>query len=103
MTEPPAWDETNSETFITLGRVYTPRRDELLATFLDLIPYSEDEEFTGVELGPGSGWLFEGILARFPRARMIGLDGSEAMRRTTAEVLAPYGDRASVRPFRLEE
>ena len=99
----PMWNEEESERFITLGRVYTPRRDEILATFLDLIPAAPDEPFTGAELGTGAGWLTEGILRRFPNARMIGLDGSEAMRQTTARLLAPYGDRFEVRPFRLEE
>jgi tRNA (cmo5U34)-methyltransferase len=99
----PMWNEEDSERFITLGRVYTPRRDEILETFLDLIPAKPDEPFTGVELGTGAGWLTEGILRRFPRARMIGLDGSEAMRQTTARLLAPFSDRFEVRPFRLEE
>lgn len=99
----PAWSEENSRTFITLGRAYTPRRDELLETFLDLIPYGEDEPFTGVELGTGSGWLTEGILRRFSRACMVGLDGSAAMRETAARLLAPFGERFAVAPFRLEE
>lgn len=99
----PAWDEANSRTFIDYGRVYTPRRDELLETFLDLIPFAADEFFTGVELGTGAGWLTEGILCRFPRARMLGLDGSAAMREATAHLLAPFGDRVEIAPFRLEE
>lgn len=99
----PVWSEDDSQTFITLGRAYTPRRDELLETFLDLIPYGEEDAFTGVELGTGSGWLTDGILRRFPRARMVGLDGSDAMRATTAQLLAPYGDRFTGAPFRLEE
>ena len=99
----PFWDEETSEHFITLGRVYTPRRDEILETFLDLIPAEPDEPFTGAELGTGAGWLTEGILKRFPNARMIGLDGSEAMRQTTSRLLAPFGERFDVRPFQLEE
>lgn len=99
----PAWSEEDSERFITLGRIYTPRRDEILAAFLDLIPAEPAEPFTGVELGIGAGWLTEGILRRFPNARMVGFDGSDAMRATAARLLASYGDRAEIRPFRLEE
>jgi tRNA (cmo5U34)-methyltransferase len=99
----PAWSEDDSARFITLGRVYTPRREEILQTFLDLIPATEDEAFVGAELGTGAGWLTDGILRRYPRARMIGFDGSEAMRKTTSRLLAPFGDRAEIRPFRLEE
>jgi SAM-dependent methyltransferase len=97
------WSEDDSARFITLGRVYTPRREELLETFLDLIPFAETESLIGVELGTGAGWLSEGILRRFPRSRMIGLDGSESMRETTARLLAPFGERSEIRPFRLEE
>jgi tRNA (cmo5U34)-methyltransferase len=101
--ERPRWQEEDSARFIDLGRIYTPRRDELLTAFLDLIPAAEDAVFTGVELGTGAGWLTEGILRRYPNATMIGLDGSEAMRRETAARLAPFGARAAIRPFRLEE
>jgi tRNA (cmo5U34)-methyltransferase len=102
-TATPGWDEANSRTFIELGRVYTPRRDELLTTFLDLVPFAETEAFTGVELGTGSGWLTAGILRRFPHARMIGLDGSAAMREAAAKLLAPFAGRVEIAPFRLED
>jgi SAM-dependent methyltransferase len=98
----PAWSEDDSARFITLGRIYTPRREELLDAFLDLIPAGEDEEFSGVELGVGAGWLTEGILRRFPNARMTGFDGSAAMRQASARLLAPFGDRVELLPFRLE-
>jgi tRNA (cmo5U34)-methyltransferase len=96
------WSESDSARFITLGRVYTPRRDEILQTFLELIPATEDDAFVGAELGTGAGWLTEGILRRYPNARMIGFDGSVAMRQTAAKLLAPFGERAEIRPFRLE-
>jgi SAM-dependent methyltransferase len=99
----PIWEESDSARFIDLGRIYTPRRDELRDAFLDLIPAKTDEAFTGVELGTGQGWLTEAILRRYPNARMIGLDGSETMLRATAETLSPYPGRYELRPFRLEE
>ncbi len=97
------WDEASSAVFIDRGRVYTPRREEIAGVFCDLIPAGEEDAFCGAELGTGTGWLSEAILSRYPRARMIGLDGSEAMRAETAKTLARFGDRAEVRPFRLEE
>ena len=107
MSEPgagaPRWQESDSARFIDLGRVYTPRRDELRDAFLDLVPAAIDEAFAGVDVGMGQGWLTEAILSRFPRAWMIGLDGSPAMRRAAADLLAPFGDRVELRPFRLEE
>jgi tRNA (cmo5U34)-methyltransferase len=97
------WSEADSQRFIELGRVYTPDRDEIRDTILDLLPVSADEPFLAVELAVGAGWLSEAILARFPRARVLGLDGSPAMLRETAARLRPYGGRVELRPFRLED
>jgi tRNA (cmo5U34)-methyltransferase len=99
----PAWQESDSAHFIDLGRIYTPRRDELRDAFLDLIPAEADDAFIGVEIGTGQGWLTAAILKRFPAARMIGLDGSETMLRATEAALAPYPGRFELRPFRLED
>jgi putative PIN family toxin of toxin-antitoxin system len=97
------WQESDSARFIDLGRIYTPRRDELRDAFLDLIPAEAGDRFTGVEIGTGQGWLTEAILRRFSAARMIGLDGSETMLRATEATLAPYPGRFEVRAFRLED
>jgi tRNA (cmo5U34)-methyltransferase len=97
------WQESDSAHFIDLGRIYTPRRDELRDAFLDLIPAETDDAFAGVEIGTGQGWLTAAILERFPAARMIGLDGSETMLRATAATLAPYPGRFELRSFRLED
>lgn len=99
----PQWQESDSRTFIDLGRIYTPRRDELAEAFLDAIPAAPEEPFTGAELGSGAGWLTAAILDRFEAARMIALDGSAEMRAETARAIARYGERGEVRPFRLEE
>jgi tRNA (cmo5U34)-methyltransferase len=101
--QPVAWQESDSAHFIDLGRIYTPRRDELRDAFLDLIPAEADEAFTGVEIGTGQGWLTAAILRRFPAARMIGLDGSETMLRATEATLAVYPGRFELRSFRLED
>ncbi len=99
----PAWGEADSRLFIERGRVYTPRRDEMAATLLDLIPAEADESFLAVELGFGAGWLSAALLARFPQARVLGLDGSPAMLDAARQTLAPYTDRVELRPFRLED
>lgn len=99
----PAWSEENSRHFIELGRVYTPSRDEIQETILDLIPAQASDSFLAVELGVGGGWLSAAILERFPAARVLGLDGSAEMLRETAERLRPFAGRFELRPFRLEE
>lgn len=97
------WSEADSQRFIELGRIYTPARDEIRDTILDLLPANADEPFLAVELGVGAGWLSAAILAQFPRARVLGLDGSPAMLRETAARLQPYASRFELRPFRLED
>ena len=96
------WQEADSRRFIERGRVYTPRRDEIEATLLALVPAQPDEPFLAVELGPGTGWLSAALLRRFPQARVVGLDGSPAMLDATRQALAPYPGRFDLRPFRLE-
>jgi tRNA (cmo5U34)-methyltransferase len=56
-----------------------------------------------VDAGCGQGWLAEEVLREFPGARVLALDGSAAMLRAAGEQLAPYGARAELRSFRLED
>src|SRR5947209_19864693 len=93
-----AWREADSQRFIELGQIYTPARDEIRETILDLIPAEQDEPFLAVELGVGGGWLSEAILERFPAARVMGLDGSPTMLRETEARLQRFAGR-----FRSEE
>ena len=97
------WSESDSRVFIDRGRIYTPRRDELLAAFLELIPAEPGEAFQVVELASGSGWLSAGILERFPQASVLALDGSAEMLAETAQALALYPGRWETRVFRLQE
>jgi trans-aconitate methyltransferase len=98
-----AWGEETSRHFIDLGRIYTPRRDEIQDTLLDLVPADHDQAFLAVELGVGSGWLSAAILGQFPAARVLGLDGSPTMLREAAAKLQPFAGRFELRPFRLED
>lgn len=98
-----SWSEDESKVFVEFGRAMVPGREEIERTFLDLIPAEADEPFTAVEIGTGAGWLSAAVLREFPKARILGLDGSHEMLRTAEEQLAPYEDRVELRPFRLEE
>jgi len=100
---PDAWQESDSKTFLDLGRVFTPSRDEIESAILRLLPARLDERFTCVDVGAGDGWLAEKVLARFSGAQVIALDGSPTMLARARDRLAPYGARADVREFRLEE
>ncbi len=97
------WQDAHSVSFIERGRVYTPSREDIASTIVHLIPAEADEPFTGVEIGVGAGWLTDAILRAYPRARMIGLDGSPTMLDAARTLLAPHADRFEPRPFRLED
>ena len=100
---PGAWGEDDSRVFVEFGRAMVPGREEIERTLLDLIPAGPDDPFLAVEIGTGVGWLSAAVLREFPESRVLGLDGSPDMLRAAAERIAPYGDRAELRRFRLEE
>jgi trans-aconitate methyltransferase len=97
------WSEENSRNFIERGKIFTPARDEIQETIVNLVPAQADEEFLAVEIGIGSGWLAEALLERFPQSRVLGLDGSSTMLQTSAERLQRFGERAELQHFSLED
>ncbi|MDQ2741541.1 MAG: class I SAM-dependent methyltransferase [Chloroflexota bacterium] len=103
MEPPNTWNESDSQHFLDIGRIYTPARDEIGEVILDLIPAEGDEPFLAVELGVGAGWLSTAILERFSAARVLGLDGSPTMLREAGSALARFPGRAELRPFQLED
>lgn len=97
------WQETDSEAFARLGEVLTPGREEIGRALLDHVPARRGEPFLAVDVGCGTGWLAEAVLRGFPNSRVLALDGSEEMLRRAEGQLAPYGARAELRGFRLED
>lgn len=102
MTEE-GWLESDSELFANLGEVFTPGREEIERVLLEHVPAERTEAFLAVDVGSGQGWLSETVLREFPSARVLSLDGSPAMLRAAGALLAPYGERAELRTFRLED
>ncbi len=95
------WTEADSERYLRLAEVITPNRDEQYRLLAQLVPAEADESFRIVEIGCGGGELAESLLAHYRKARFIGLDGSETMRRAAAERLRPRADAVTLRPFDL--
>jgi len=102
-TDIPSWQESDSAFFLDRGRIFTPDRDTIARTFVDLIPADRDDTFCGVEIGHGQGWLMDTVLSHYPHARMTGVDGSAGMRDAATAALAPHAGRFELRPFRLED
>lgn len=98
MTE---WDEADSSTYRQIAAAAVPRRREMLATLISLVPFSPDEALRIVELGAGEGRLSSALLECFPRATLVALDGSESMRHEASDRLGRFGDRARVASFNL--
>lgn len=102
MTGDLVWRESDSEMFLKFGRAFTPAQAELRESFLRLIPAADDDRFTCVDIGAGSGWLSEAILQRFPGSQIIALDGSEAMLEHAAGRLRAFPQRFATAKFDLE-
>jgi tRNA (cmo5U34)-methyltransferase len=95
------WTEEDSATFREIASVAVPRRAEMLAAILALIPYGTGEAFKVVDIGSGDGRLGAALLDGFPQATLLALDGSEAMRAGATRLLRSFERRAAVRSFEL--
>lgn len=76
-------------------RLVVPRKDEILDTIVDFIPYDEDQEFRVLDVGAGQGALSERVLTRFTRARVTLCDSSEEMLAVAEKGLSAHASRIS--------
>lgn len=95
------WNEADSATYLALADVAVPRRREMMAALISLVPFAPDEAPRIVELGSGDGRLASALLDCYPRATLVAFDGSESMRRAATARTARFGERVRVRPFDL--
>jgi len=95
------WSENDSSVYREIADIAVPRRDEMMRTLVTAVPFAADEPIRIVELGSGEGQLAAALLEAFPQSTITVLDGSESMRAHTSARLAPFGDRARVRPFEI--
>jgi len=95
------WTESDSRIYREIAAIAVPRRDEQIAALVALAPFAPEDEFSIVELACGEGLLGEALLAAYLRARYLGLDGSDSMRRESVARLARFGDRVTVAEFDL--
>jgi tRNA (cmo5U34)-methyltransferase len=104
MTDTPdSWTEDDSLLYQKLAAVAVPDREEQMATMVALLPFDQHAQFTAVELGSGEGYLSEVLLECFPKAAVIGLDGSDEMRSTSSSRLERFGGRFRAEPFDITD
>jgi tRNA (cmo5U34)-methyltransferase len=75
----------------------------MIRTLVEAVPFARDEPFRIVELGSGEGLLSAALLAAFPAATLVAMDGSASMRAETLERTAKFDARVKVRDFTLQE
>jgi SAM-dependent methyltransferase len=59
--------------------VMHPLRRKMVEVVLEVLPFEARQPLVALDLGVGTGFLTERLLARFPAAMVIGIDGSRAM------------------------
>jgi tRNA (cmo5U34)-methyltransferase len=96
------WSEDDATAYRSIADIAVPRRRELLATLVALVPFPHDEPIRVVELGCGDGVLACHLLEAFSRARVVAFDGSDTMREAARARLVGFGQRIDVRGFELE-
>jgi cyclopropane fatty-acyl-phospholipid synthase-like methyltransferase len=75
--------------------VLIPRKDELLDTIVDFIPFAPKDQLRILDVGAGQGALSERILNKFPRARVCLFDASNEMLNVAEQRLNSFSDRFS--------
>ena len=72
------WTEKDSATYRAIAPIAVPRRTDMLGALVSAAPFAAGQAIRILELGSGDGRLAEALLARFGRATLTALDGSES-------------------------
>ncbi len=86
-------------------RLIVPRKDEILDTIVDLIPFDKDQDLHILDVGAGQGALSERALTHFTRAHVTLCDSSVEMLAVAEARLAAHASRIStvVSDFNAED
>lgn len=74
-----------------------PNRHKMLEIALEVVPFASDAAFTAVDLGVGTGFFSHAILTRFPKCRVIAVDGASSMIDMAKSRLGNLADRIDFR------
>ena len=90
------WRDEQVADYERKQRLLAPRKDELLNSIVEFIPFNPDAEIRVIDVGAGQGALSERILIRFSAAHATLLDASEQMLSVAEKRLSRYGPRFSI-------
>lgn len=97
------WNTTPAATgYDAVAEHIHPYYIEIQDVILDALPFDCGDAFTLVDAGGGSGRLIERVLDRFPRARGLIVDQSEAFLAIAERRLRRFGSRAVCHCMRLQ-
>src|SRR5215831_14448815 len=74
-----------------------PNRNKMLQIMLELLPIPAGASFIALDLGVGTGFFSNAILARFPNCRVIAVDGATSMVEMAKSRLGPLAKRVDFR------
>ncbi|KUO53142.1 MAG: hypothetical protein APF76_03625 [Desulfitibacter sp. BRH_c19] len=97
------WNESDSEQFLQFGKALVPYREKMEKILIDLLFTYSQNEFTVVDICVGGGWLAESILKRYPKSKVIALDGCEKMLNYAKDRLTSCADRVTFKKFDIHK
>lgn len=101
--EPITWTEEESRLFIRYGNCFVPEREWQHDTICGLLPHKNKYTPCYIDLCCGDGSLLAAIGRKIPNARLVGLDLSEEMLKSSEEKLKKVKNNYELKRFRLEE
>jgi ubiquinone/menaquinone biosynthesis C-methylase UbiE len=72
-----------------------PLRHKMIEVCLEVLPFRAEDDLSALDLGVGTGALAQGFLERFSRAKLLAVDGAEAMIELAPTRLGPLAARCS--------
>jgi tRNA (cmo5U34)-methyltransferase len=86
-------DEANIKRWAAEAAQREAKRAEPLRIMSVLLPFEEDDEFTVLDLGAGTGMAARAVMDSYPKAHALLADFSPAMMAEGLKVLEPYEGR----------
>jgi SAM-dependent methyltransferase len=74
---------------------------DMMAALISAAPFAADDALRIVDVASGDGAVAEALLARFSRATLVTLAGSDSSCAAAAARIARFGERAKARPFEI--